>query len=208
MTESRSVPVRISRRWVACGMAFAAALTITLAALRASDDDLVVTVDDGIETVTESLPTTYQVKVRNNTDQQLDQVEVTLTTPPSLVLGPTGTGQTPEPVPTKWYLDVAAGETAKITLDAAVGTISPGAEITVIACASAADLPMACGADVDHGVTAMKEQSEVSWITTVTMWWQFLLAAPGVLPVVLLVVFAAFRPFRRKDGAPDQHESS
>ncbi len=209
MTDSRSVPVRISRRWVvASAMAFVAALTITLAVLRGSDDDVVVTVDDGIETVTESLSTTYQVKVRNNTDQQLDQLEVTLTTPSSLVLGRTGSGQTHEPVQTKWHLDVAAGATAQIALDAAVGTISPGAEITVIACASVADLPMACGADVDRARTAVNAEGEVPWFTTLTMWWQFLLAAPGVLPVVLLVVFAACRPFRRRDGARDRHESS
>ncbi|MEU0885640.1 hypothetical protein ABZ345_44255 [Lentzea sp. NPDC005914] len=189
-------------------MAFAAALTITLAALRGSDADVVVIVDDGIETVTESLSTTYQVKVHNNTDQQLDQLEVTLTTPSSLVLGPTDSGQRREPVQTKWRVDVAAGATAQVELDAAVGEISAGGEITVIACAAAVDLTVACGADVNRGMTALKAESDVSWLTTLTTWWQFLLAAPGVLPVVLLIVFAACRPFRRGDEARDRHESS
>jgi hypothetical protein len=208
MTDSRSVPVRFSRRWVACAVAFAAALTITLAALRGPGADVVVFVDDGIETVTENLSTTYQVKVRNNTDRQLDQLEVMLTTPSSLVLGPTGSGQTPEPVQTKWRVDVAAGATAQVELHAAVGTISAGGEIAVIACASAADLSVVCGADVNRAMTAVKAESDASWLTTLTMWWQFLLAAPGVLPVVLLVVLAACRPFRRGDEARDRHESS
>lgn len=208
MTDSRSIPVRIGRRWVASAMAFAAALTITLAALRGSDDDVVLTVDDGIETVTDRLSTTYQVKVRNNTDQRLDQLEVTLTTPSSLVLGGTGSGQTQGSVQTKWRVDVAAGSTAQVELDAAVGTVSAGGEITVIACASAVDLSVACGADVNRGMTVVKAESDASWLTTLTMWWHFLLAAPGVLPVVLLVVFAAFRPFRRGDEPRDRHESS
>lgn len=206
MTESRSVPVRISRRWVASAMAFTAALTITLAALRASDDEVVVTVDDGIETVTANLSTTYRVTVRNNTDQPLDQLEVALTAPSALVLGRPGGGPEQQPAETKWRVDVAAGETAQVELDAAVGSISAGAEITVIACASAVDLSVTCGADVNHGVTAVKAQSDVSWLATLTMWWQFLLAAPGVLPIVLLVVYAACRPFRRGGGERDQRE--
>jgi hypothetical protein len=208
MTDSRSVPVRFSRRWVASAVAFAAALTITLAALRGSGADVVVFVDDGIETVAENRSTTYRVKVRNNTDRQLDQLEVTLTTPSSLVLGPTGSGQAREPAQTTWRVDVAAGETAQVELDAAVGTVSAGGEIAVIACASAVDLSVVCGVDVNRGTTAVKAESDVPWLTTLTMWWQFLLAAPGVLPVVLLVVLAACRPFRRGDEARDRHESS
>ena len=208
MTDSLSVPARIGRWWVACAMAFAASLTITLAVLRWQGDDVVLTVDDGIETVTENLPTTYQVKVRNNTDRQLDQLEVTLTTPSSLVLGRTGSGQTQGPVQTKWRVDVAPRATAQLDLNAAVGTITDGAEITVIACASAVDLSVACGADVNRGMTAAKAGSDVPWWATLTMWWQFLLVAPGVLPVLLLVVFAAFRPFKRGDGTRDRNESS
>jgi hypothetical protein len=183
---------------VASAIAFAAALTITLAALRASDDDVVVTVDDGVETVTESLSTTYRVTVRNNTDRQLDQLEVILTTPSSLALGRPDGGPAQGPTQTRWHVDVAAGGTEQVEIGAAVGPVSAGAEITVIACASAADLSVRCGADINHGATAGKGESDVPWLTTVTMWWQFLLAAPGVLPVVLLVVYAAYRPFRRR----------
>lgn len=204
MTESRSVPVGISRRWMVCAVTFATALTITSAALRGSDGDVVVTVDDGIETVTEGLSTTYRVMIHNNTEQQLDRIEVTLTTPASLALGRPGGGG---PAQTTWQVDVAPDATAQVEVGAAVGSISAGAEITVIACASAGDLPVTCGADIDRAATAVKAESDVPWWTTLTMWWQFLLAAPGVLPVVLLIAYAACRPFRRGGGERDRRES-
>lgn len=208
MTDSRSLPVRGSRQWVASAMAFVAALTITLAALRGSDDDVAVTVDDGIATVTADLPTTYRISVRNNTERQLDQLEVTLTTPSSLVLGRAGSGPAQGPTETKWLVDVAAGATAQLELGVSVGTVAAGAEITVIACASAPGLSVSCGADVNRGATAVKAESGAPWWVTLTMWWQFLLAVPGLLPVVLAVVFLAFRPLRRRGEARDRRESS
>lgn len=207
MTDS--VPVRVSRPWTASAMAFVAALTITLAAQRGShDDDVVVAVDDGIVTVTEDQSTTYRIGVRNNTDQQLDQLEVTLSTPSSLVVGRPGSGPAQGPTETKWHVDIAAGATAQLELGVAVGTVAAGAEITVIACASAVGLSMSCGVDVNRGETVVKAESSVPWWTELTMWWQFLLAVPGLLPVVLTVVFLVCRPFRRRGHARGGRESS
>ncbi|NKE56763.1 hypothetical protein FXN61_07920 [Lentzea sp. PSKA42] len=185
-------------------MAFVAALTITLAALRWSDHDVVVTVDDGIEVVTENLSTTYRVRVANNTDQRLDQLEVTLTTPSPLVLGPAGSGPAQAPTETKWLVDVAEGATAQVELGVVVGTVSAGTDITVIACASAAGRSVACGADVNRGATAVKDESGAPLLVTLMMWWQLLLAAP----VALLVVFAVCRPRRRGNEARGRRESS
>jgi hypothetical protein len=206
MTDS--VPVRTSRPWVASAMAFVAALTITLAAQRGSHDYVVVAVDDGIATVTEDQSTTYRIGVRNNTDQQLDQLEVTLSTPSSLVVGQTDSGSAQGPTETKWLVDVAAGATAQLELGVAVGTVAAEEEITVIACASAVGLSVTCGADVNRAVTAVKAESSVPWWTRLTTWWQFLLAVPGLLPVVLTVVFVACRPFRRRGNARGRRESS
>lgn len=207
MTDSRSVPVRVGRRWVAMAVAFAAALTITLAALRGSDHDVVVTVDDGIETVTENLPATYRVEVRNNTGRRLDRLEVTLTTPSSLVLGQAGSGPVQGATETKWLVDVAAGATEQVELGVVAATVPAGSEVTVIACASAVGRSMACGADVDRGATAVKAESGVPWWTTLMMWWQLLMAAPGVL----LVVFAVFRRAggrRERAGRPRRRSAS
>ncbi|WP_157984996.1 hypothetical protein [Lentzea terrae] len=206
MTDS--VPVRTSRPWMASAMAFVVALTITLAAQRGSHDDVVVAVDDGIVTVTEDQSTTYRIGIRNNTDQQLDQLEVTLSTPSSLVVGRTGSGQAQGPTETTWLVDVAAGATAQLELGVAVGAVAEGAEITVIACASAVGLSVTCGADVNRGDTVVKAESSVPWWTRLTTWWQFLLAVPGLLPVVLTIVFVACRPFRRRGHARGRRESS
>jgi hypothetical protein len=193
---------------MASAMAFVVALTITLAAQRGSHDDVVVAVDDGIVTVTEDQSTTYRIGVRNNTDQQLDQLEVTLSTPSSLVVGRTGSGQAQGPTETTWLVDVAAGATAQLELGVAVGAVAEGAEITVIACASAVGLSVTCGADVNRGDTVVKAESSVPWWTRLTTWWQFLLAVPGLLPVVLTIVFVACRPFRRRGHARGRRASS
>lgn len=205
---SDSVPVRTSRLWMASAMAFVAALTITLAAQRGSHDHVVVAVDDGMATVTEDQLTTYRIGVRNNTDQQLDQLEVTLSTPSSLVVGRTDSGSAQGPTETKWLVDVAAGATAQLELGVVVGTVAAGAEITVIACASAVGLSVTCGADINRGATVVKAESSVPWWTRLTTWWQFLLAVPGLLPVVLTVVFVACRPFRRRGHARGRRDSS
>lgn len=207
MTDSRSVLVTVGRWWVPSAMAFVVALTVTLAALRGTDHDVVVTVDDGIDTVTENLPATYRVSVHNNTGQRLDQLEVTLTTPSSLVLGRTGSASAQGATETKWLVDVAAGATAQVELDVVAGAVSMGSEITVIACASAVGLSSTCGADVDRAATAVKAESGAPWWATLTMWWQFLLVAPGLLPFVL-VGFAVCRPRGRRGEAHDRSESS
>ncbi|TWP52422.1 hypothetical protein FKR81_08780 [Lentzea tibetensis] len=179
-------------RWVAPAVAFAAALTITLAAVRgqAHDgpvrDDLAVSVADGTRTVDENSVVAYQVAVSNLTGRDLDGLELTVMTPDVLVLGDGA------PAQTRWSGGISAGGKAGFEVGGVVRDVPAGqTEMVVTACAAGAGLATVCSSDVNGVENA---DTGVSWLMIVLMLGQLLVT----LPLVVLVVAVAW--LRRKRG--------
>ncbi|GLZ30101.1 hypothetical protein Lesp02_22910 [Lentzea sp. NBRC 105346] len=186
MPDSRT-PVRHS--WMAPAVAFAAALTITLAATRdqpvePARADLVVDVDDEVTEIVEDRMVTYRITVANNTHRDLHGLELAVTSSASLDVSPRR----------PWPIDVGAGATAVVEVNGVLHDPPQHlVEVVVTACVSGDAAPTVCRSDVDSVPAGDDGDGGWSWLMIVMLIGQLLVT----LPIVVLVGAAAFRSRKR-----------